>query len=84
MFQEEFFELEDFGGFDLVEVSADSGLNHTGLLFCTHGGLLLLLQQLGQLGSTVQLLLGGCVQVRPELCESGHFSLLCQLQLQRA
>lgn len=83
VFQKEFLELADFRCLDLVKIPSDACLDDAGLIFRAHRLLLLLLQQLSQLSASVQLLLGGSVQVGSELRECSHFSLLRQFQFQR-
>lgn len=51
------------------------------LLLNSHGHVLALLQQLSETHASVEQLLGGGVQVRAELGEGGHFTVLGQLQL---
>lgn len=52
------------------------------LFFGGHGNVLLLFQQLSKLGTTVQQLLGGGIEVGTELGEGSHFSVLGQLQFE--
>lgn len=79
--QELLLELGDFGGLDLIEVSSDSGIDDTDLFFSWEWGVLFLFQQLGKLGSSVQQLLGGSIQIRSELGEGSDFSVLGELKL---
>lgn len=53
----------------------------TNLLLNSHGHILSLFQQLSQTLTTVQQLLGGSIQVRAELGESGYLTVLGQFQL---
>jgi len=83
VFQKQFLELTYFRCLDLVKIPSNSSLDDASLIFRTHRFLLLLLQQLSQLSTSIQLLLGGCIQVRTELCKCCYFSLLRQFQFQR-
>ena len=44
---------------------------------------LVLLQKLSKTNTTLELLLGGSIQVRAELCESSHLTVLGELELHR-
>jgi len=79
-----FLEFADVGGGDLVEVSLDSSVQHANLLFSGHGHVLLLLQELGQLFSSVEEVLGGSVEIRSELGEGSDLSVLGELELHRS
>ncbi|MNR32681.1 hypothetical protein D3C85_1502880 [compost metagenome] len=67
----------------VVEVAARAGVDRDDLFFDGQRRVLRLLQQLGQASAARQQLLGRGVQVRAELREGGHFTVLGQLALDR-
>jgi len=75
-------ELGDFAGLDLVKISTDTGVEDAGLLLNGHGDVLLLLQELGELLTSVEELLGGGIEIRAELGESGDLTVLGELELE--
>ena len=58
MLQEEFLELADLASLDLVEESSDTGVQNANLLFSGHRYVLLLLEELSELLSSVEEMLG--------------------------
>lgn len=82
-------ELADLTGHHPIEIASHTREDDTDLFVSSHGDLgysltyeLLLLEELGQLGSTVEQLLGGGVQIRTELGEGGDLSVLGELQFE--
>ena len=75
-------EFANLGGLDLVEVSTDTGEQNAGLLLDGHGHVLLLLEELGQLLTSVKELLSGGVQIGTELSEGGDLTILGELELE--
>ena len=75
-------ELADLGGLDLVQVATDTSVQNTGLVFDSHGHVLLLLEELGQFLTSVKELLGGSIQIGAELSESGDLTILSELELE--
>ena len=75
-------ELADLGGLDLVQVATDTSVQNTGLVFDSHGHVLLLLEELGQFLTSVKELLGGSIQIGAELSESGDLTILGELELE--
>lgn len=80
--EEEALELLDLGGLDLVEEASDSGVEDAHLLLGHHGHVLLLLEELSQLLTSVEQVLGGGVQVGTELGEGSDLSVLGELELE--
>ena len=76
-------ETRDLAGLDLVEVATDTGVENAGLLLNGHGDVLLLLKELSQLLASVEELLGGGIEIRAELGESGDLTVLGELELER-
>ena len=83
VFKEEFLELADLGGLDLVEEATDTSVEDANLLLSDHGNVLLLLEELGELLTSVEEMLGGSVEVGTELSEGSDFSVLGKLELER-
>src|SRR5690606_34274702 len=77
-------EAADLRHFDAVQIAARAGVDRHDLLFHGQRRVLRLLQQFGQAGAAGQQALGRDVQVRAELREGGHFTILGQLALDRA
>ena len=75
-----FLELADVGGGDFIKISFDTSVQHAHLLFSGHWHELFLLKHFGQFLTSVQELLGGSIEIRSELGESGDFSVLGELQ----
>ena len=75
-------ELGDLGGLDLVEVASDTGVENAGLLLDGHRDVLLLLEELGELLTSVKELLGGGIQIRTELGEGSDLTILSELELE--
>lgn len=78
-----FLELGDVGGGELVEVSTDTSVQDADLLGGGHGHELVLLEELGELLTTVELLLGGNIEIGSKLGEGGNLSVLGKLELER-
>jgi hypothetical protein len=81
--EEEFLEFADFGGLDLVEEATDTSVEDADLLLSDHGYVLLLLEELGELLTSVEEMLGGSVEIGTELGEGGDLSVLGKLELKR-
>ena len=80
--EEEALELADLGGQHLVEETTDTSVEDAHLLLSNHGHVLLLLEELGELLTSVEEVLGGSVEIRTELGEGGDFSVLGELKLE--
>ena len=78
-----FFEFLDLGSLQLVEEASHSGIEHASLHLDGHGHELLLLEQLGQLLTSVEELLSGSIEIRAELGKGGDLTVLGELQLER-
>ena len=76
-------EFADFRSLKLIEVSTHSCVQDAHLLCSGHRDELILLEELGKLLTTVELLLGGNIEIGSELCEGGDFTILGQLELER-
>lgn len=74
--------LQDLVNGDLVKETVNTGENERNHLVDSHGGVLLLLQQLSQSLTTRKSLLGGSVQVGTELGEGSDLTVLRQEQLE--
>jgi len=77
------FELCDVGGSQFVKITADSSIEDAHLLGSGHGDELVLLEELGELLTTVELLLGGDVEIGTELSERSDLTVLRELELER-
>ncbi len=75
-------ELADLLSLDLVEVASHTGEEDASLLLDGHGDVLLLLEELSELLTSVEELLGGGIEIRTELGEGGDLSVLGQLELE--
>ena len=75
-------ELGDVLGLDLVEVASDTSEENASLLLDGHGHVLLLLEELSELLTSVKELLGGSIEIRAELGEGSDLSVLGQLELE--
>ena len=75
-------ELANLLGLNLVEVASDASEEDAGLLLDGHGHVLLLLEELGQLLTSVKELLSGGVQIGTELSEGGDLTILGELELE--
>ena len=75
-------ESADFLGLDLVKVTTDTSEENAGLLLDGHGHVLLLLEELGELLSSVEELLGGSIKIGTELGEGGDLTILGELELE--
>jgi len=76
-----FFELGNLGGQDLVEVTSHTSVEDADLFFSGEGNILLLFEELSELLTSVELLLGGGIEIRTELGESGDFTILGEFEL---
>ena len=83
MFKEEALELANLGGLHLVEEATDTGVEDADLLLSGDWHVLLLLEELGELLTSVEEMLGGSIEIRAELGEGGDLSVLGKLQLER-
>ena len=61
--EEEFLELANLGGLHLVEETTDTSVEDANLLLSAHGDVLLLLEELGELLTSVEEVLGGSVEI---------------------
>ena len=75
-------ELADLFGLDLVEVATHAGEEDAGLLLDGHGHVLLLLEELSELLTSVEELLSGGIQIGTELGEGSDLTILGQLELE--
>jgi len=82
VFKEELLELANLAGLDLVQEAAHASVQDANLLLSGHRDVLLLLEQLSQLLSSVQEVLGRGVEVGAELGEGSDFSVLGELELE--
>jgi hypothetical protein len=71
----------DLASLELVEVTTDTSVKDANLLLSGDGNVLLLLEELGELLSTVELLLGSGIKIGTELGESGNLTVLSELEL---
>lgn len=69
-------------GFDLVQVPSDPCIEHADYILRLHRSVLLLLEKLCELLSSVQQTLGGCVQVGSELGKSSDLSILGKIKFE--
>ena len=83
VFEEEFLEFADLGGLDLIEEATDTSVEDANLLLSDHGNVLLLLEELSELLTSVEEMLGGSIEIRTELSEGSDFSVLGKLELER-
>ena len=77
----ELLEGGDLGGLELVKEATDTSVQNADLLLSGDGHVLLLLEELGELLATVELLLGGGVKIGTELGEGGDLTVLGKLEL---
>jgi len=77
------FEFADVGSSQFVKVTADSSVEDAYLLGSGHWHELVLLEELGELLTTVELLLGGDVEIGTELSERSDLTVLRELELER-
>ena len=61
--EEKFLELADLGGLHLVEEATDTSVEDANLLLSDHGHVLLLLEELSELLTSVEEMLGGGVEI---------------------
>jgi len=76
------FELADFGSDELVKVTSGTGVQNAGLSLDWHWHELFLLEELGELLTSVKELLGGGIEIGTELSEGGNLSVLSELELE--
>lgn len=74
--------LEDLGDGDSVEETVDTGEDQGNHVRDGHGGVLLLLEQLGQTLTTGKGLLGGGIEIGTELGEGSDLTVLSKEELQ--
>ena len=74
-------ELANFVGLDLIEVTLDTGVKDANLLLGGHWHELLLLEELSELLTSVEELLGSGIKIGTELSEGSNLSVLGELQL---
>ena len=79
--QVELLELGDLRGLDLVQETAHTSVQDAHLLLSWDWHVLLLLEEFGELLTSVEELLGGSVEIGTELGEGSDFSVLGQLEL---
>jgi len=58
-----FLEPRDLSGIDLIQVASDASVQNASLLFDGHGDVLLLLEELSELLSSVKELLSGSIEI---------------------
>ena len=83
LLQVQLLETRDLAGLDLIKVATDTGEEDASLLLDGHGNVLLLLEELSQLLTSVELLLGGGIEIGTELGEGGDLTILGELELKR-
>ena len=76
-------EPADFFRFDLVEIATHASEENASLLLDGHWHVLLLLEELGELLTSVEELLGGSIKIGTELGEGGDLTILGKLELER-
>jgi hypothetical protein len=81
--EEHLFEFADLGGDEFIEVSVDTTEENADLLRDGHGDELVLLEELGELLSSVKLLLSSGIKIGTELSEGGDLTVLGKLELER-
>jgi len=81
--EEHHFEFADLSGEESIEVSVDTTEKNDNLLRGGHGDELVLLEELGELFSSVELLLSSGIKIGTELGEGSDFSVLGKLELER-
>lgn len=81
--EDHLFEFADLSSEELIEVSVNTTEEDADLLGNGHGDELVLLEELGELLSSVELLLGSGIKIGTELSEGGDFSVLGKLELER-
>lgn len=74
--------LENLADGDGVEETVDTGVDEGNHLVDGHGGVLLLLEELGQTLTTVESLLGGGIKIGTELSKGGDLTVLSQEKLE--
>lgn len=70
----------DLRGVEFVEMASDAAVDYGDLFLDGHWHVLALFQELGETNTSVEELLGGCVQIRTELGESCYLTVLGELQ----
>ena len=75
-------ESANLAGLNLVKVTSNTGVKDASLVLDGHGHVLLLLEQLGQLLTSVEELLGGGIKIGTELGEGGDLTVLSELKLE--
>lgn len=74
-------EFTNVGGIDLIEETSDTGVENAHLLLSGHGNVLVLLDELSKLLTSLKELLGGGIKIGTELGESSDLSVLSQIEL---
>jgi len=77
-----FLELGDLRSLELVKETSDTSVQNADLFLSGDGNVLLLLEELGELLTSVEELLGGGIKIGTELGEGGDFSVLSELELE--
>ena len=75
-------ESANLAGLNLVKVTSNTGVKDASLVLDGHGHVLLLLEQLGQLLTSVEELLSGGVKIGTELGEGSDLTILGKLELE--
>eukprot|EP00162_Nutomonas_longa_P014214 comp21872_c0_seq1/m.49537 comp21872_c0_seq1/g.49537 ORF comp21872_c0_seq1/g.49537 comp21872_c0_seq1/m.49537 type:complete len:544 (+) comp21872_c0_seq1:1425-3056(+) len=77
-------ELANLVHVNLVKVAAHTAEKHNDFLLRAERVVLVLLEELDKTGTSVELLLGGSIEIRAELGESSNLTVLGKLELERA
>jgi len=77
------FESSDLGGDEFIEVTVNTTVDDANLLGSGHRDELVLLEELGELLSSVELLLSSGIKIGTELSEGSDLTVLGELELQR-
>jgi len=76
------FEFSQVGGGDLIEMTLDTSVKDANLLLDGDGDVLLLVEELSKLLTSVKHVLGGGIQIGTELSEGSDFSVLSEIELE--
>jgi len=77
------FEFSHVGGSNLIEVTLDTSVKDANLLLNGDGYILLLVEELSKLLTSVKHVLGSGIQIGTELGKSSDFSVLSEIELER-
>jgi hypothetical protein len=77
------FESADLGGDEFIEVTVNTTVDDANLIGSGHRDELVLLEELGELLSSVELLLSSGIKIGTELSEGSDLTVLGELELQR-